>query len=82
MRSVFRFVPIGGHSGAIRGRQLSNVLKLTRYVLRTDRRQAVKPVERKLALGDREGVVEAPVNIGSRAFPLVELVKRYQEECE
>lgn len=80
-----QFIKMLGHSGAIPGAidasEVPQALNNLRTALEVEQKQ---PVEQNDADDDNEDeVVEAPVNIGSRAFPLVELLKAaIKEECE
>lgn len=80
-----QFIKMLGHSGAIPGAidasEVPQALNNLRAALEVEQKQ---PVEQNDADDDNEDeVVEAPVNIGSRAFPLVELLKAaIKEECE
>ncbi|MCG9639377.1 DUF1840 domain-containing protein [Vibrio sp. Isolate34] len=80
-----QFIKMLGHSGAIPGAidasEVPQALSNLRVALEVEQKQPVDPND---ADDDNEDeVVEAPVNIGSRAFPLVELLKAaIKEECE
>ncbi|MDD1826564.1 DUF1840 domain-containing protein [Photobacterium sp. ZSDE20] len=80
-----QFIKMLGHSGAIPGAidasEVPQALNNLRAALEVEQKQ---PVEQNDTDDDNEDeVVEAPVNIGSRAFPLVELLKAaIKEECE
>ena len=80
-----QFIKMLGHSGAIPGAidasEVPQALNNLRAALEVEQKQ---PVAQNDADEDSEDeVVEAPVNIGSRAFPLVELLKAaIKEECE
>ncbi|EDK30435.1 hypothetical protein VSWAT3_17748 [Vibrionales bacterium SWAT-3] len=80
-----QFIKMLGHSGAIPGAidasEVPQALNNLRAALEVEQKQ---PVEQSDTDDDNEDeVVEAPVNIGSRAFPLVELLKAaIKEECE
>ncbi len=80
-----QFIKMLGHSGAIPGAidasEVPQALNNLRAALEVEQKQ---PVDQNDADDDNEDeVVEAPVNIGSRAFPLVELLKAaIKEECE
>ena len=80
-----QFIKMLGHSGAIPGAidasEVPQALNNLRAALEVEQKQ---PVEQNDAGDDNEDeVVEEPVNIGSRAFPLVELLKAaIKEECE
>ena len=80
-----QFIKMLGHSGAIPGAidasEVPQALNNLRAALEVEQKQ---PVDQNDADDDNEDeVVEAPVNIGSRAFSLVELLKAaIKEECE
>ncbi|MCG9544632.1 DUF1840 domain-containing protein [Vibrio sp. Isolate33] len=80
-----QFIQMLGHSGTIPGAidasEVPQALNNLRSALEIEQKQ---PVDQNDADDDNEDeVVEAPVNIGSRAFPLVELLKAaIKEECE
>ncbi|MEZ8378299.1 DUF1840 domain-containing protein [Vibrio splendidus] len=80
-----QFIKMLGHSGAIPGAIDAPAVPQALNNLRTAiAAEQSKPVEQENTDDDNEEeVVEAPVNIGSRAFPLVELLKAaIKEECE
>ncbi|PTP95555.1 DUF1840 domain-containing protein [Vibrio splendidus] len=80
-----QFIKMLGHSGAIPGAiDASAVPQALNNLRAAIAAEQSKPVEQENADDDNEEeVVEAPVNIGSRAFPLVELLKAaITEECE
>ncbi|MGF1745135.1 DUF1840 domain-containing protein [Vibrio minamisatsumaniensis] len=74
-----------GHSGTIPGAidasEVSQALNHLRSAIDAEQSQ---PVEQENADdGREEEIVEVPISIGSRAFPLVELLKSaIREECE
>ncbi|MEG3219608.1 DUF1840 domain-containing protein [Vibrio gigantis] len=80
-----QFIKMLGHSGAIPGAmdasEVPQALDNLRAAIAAEKS---KPVEQENTDDDNEEeVVEAPVNIGSRAFPLVELLKAaIKDECE
>ncbi|WKY59953.1 DUF1840 domain-containing protein [Vibrio sp. SNU_ST1] len=79
-----QFIKMLGHSGTIPGAidasEVSQALSNLRAAIASEQS---KLVEQENADDDNEEVVEAPVNIGSRAFPLVELLKAaIKDECE
>ncbi|MEZ9761835.1 DUF1840 domain-containing protein [Vibrio splendidus] len=80
-----QFIKMLGHSGTIPGAIDAFAVPQALNNLRAaiDAEQS-KPIEQENANDEsEEGVVEAPVNIGSRAFPLVELLKAaIKDECE
>ena len=80
-----QFIKMLGHSGAIPGAiDASEVPQALNNLRAAIAAEQSKPVEQEKADDDsEEEVVEAPVNIGSRAFPLVELLKAaIKDECE
>lgn len=80
-----QFIKMLGHSGAIPGAiDASAVPQALNNLRAAIAAEQSKPVEQENVDDDNEEeVVEAPVNIGSRAFPLVELLKAaITEECE
>ncbi|EAP92559.1 DUF1840 domain-containing protein [Vibrio splendidus] len=80
-----QFIKMLGHSGAIPGAiDASAVPQALNNLRAAIAAEQSKPVEQENADDDNEEeVVEAPVNISSRAFPLVELLKAAtKEECE
>ena len=80
-----QFIKMLGHSGKITGAidasEVPQALNNLRTAIAAEQNQAVEQGDTD---DDNEDeVVEAPVNIGSRAFPLVELLKAaIKEECE
>ncbi|NOH33563.1 DUF1840 domain-containing protein [Vibrio chagasii] len=80
-----QFIKMLGHSGKIPGAidasEVPQALNNLRTAIAAEQSQAVEQDDTD---DDNEDeVVEAPVNIGSRAFPLVELLKAaIKEECE
>ncbi|WP_192891485.1 DUF1840 domain-containing protein [Vibrio bathopelagicus] len=82
-----QFIKMLGHSGTIPGAidasEVPDALNNLRTAIEAEKSQ---PVEQNDVVDDNdseEDVVEAPVNLGSRAFPLVELLKAaIKEECE
>ncbi|MEZ8011836.1 MULTISPECIES: DUF1840 domain-containing protein [Vibrio] len=79
-----QFIKMLGHSGTIPGAidasEVSQALSNLRAAIAAEQS---KQVEQENTDDDNEEVVEAPVNIGSRAFPLVELLKAaIKDECE
>ncbi|MCG9553272.1 DUF1840 domain-containing protein [Vibrio sp. Isolate31] len=80
-----QFIKMLGHSGTIPGAigatEVPQALNNLRTAIAAEQSQAVEQDDTD---DDNEDeVAEAPVNIGSRAFPLVELLKAaIKEECE
>ncbi|MFA0112576.1 DUF1840 domain-containing protein [Vibrio sp. 10N.261.46.E11] len=79
-----QFIKMLGHSGTIPGAidasEVSQALSHFRAAIAAEQS---KQVEQENTDDDNEEVVEASVNIGSRAFPLVELLKAaIKDECE
>jgi len=80
-----QFINMLGHSGTIPGAiEASEVPQALNNLRIAIAEEQSKPVEQDNTDDDNEEeIVEAPVNIGSRAFPLVELLKAaIKEECE
>ncbi|MEZ9336674.1 DUF1840 domain-containing protein [Vibrio splendidus] len=80
-----QFIKMLGHSGTIPGAiDASAVPQALNNLRAAIAAEQIKPIEQENANDDsEEEVVEAPVNIGSRAFPLVELLKAaIKDECE
>ncbi|CAK1969423.1 conserved hypothetical protein [Vibrio crassostreae] len=80
-----QFIKMLGHSGAIPGAidasEVPQALNNLRAALELEQKQSVE--ENDADDDNEDEVVKAPVNIGSRAFPLVELLKAaIKEECE
>ncbi|MEZ8017061.1 DUF1840 domain-containing protein [Vibrio splendidus] len=80
-----QFIKMLGHSGTIPGAiDASAVPQALNNLRAAIAAEQSKPIEQENANDEsEEEVVEAPVNIGSRAFPLVELLKAaINDECE
>ena len=80
-----QFIKMLGHSGAIPGAMdASEVPQALDNLRAAIAAEESKPVEQENTDDDNEEeTVEASVNIGSRAFPLVELLKAaIKDECE
>ncbi|MEZ9299098.1 DUF1840 domain-containing protein [Vibrio splendidus] len=80
-----QFIKMLGHSGTIPGAiDASAVPQALNNLRAAVAAEQIKPIEQENANDEsEEEVVEAPVNIGSRAFPLVELLKAaINDECE
>ncbi|MEZ8819589.1 DUF1840 domain-containing protein [Vibrio sp. 10N.222.54.A1] len=80
-----QFIKMFGHSGSIPGAMdASEVPQALDNLRAAIAAEQSKSVEHENTDDDNEEeVVEAPVNIGSRAFPLVELLKAaIKDECE
>ncbi|MEZ8284352.1 hypothetical protein BCU17_16840 [Vibrio splendidus] len=80
-----QFIKMLGHSGTIPGAiDASAVPQALNNLRAAVAAEQSKPIEQENANDEsEEEVVEAPVNIGSRAFPLVELLKAaIKDECE
>ncbi|CAH6832757.1 conserved hypothetical protein [Vibrio chagasii] len=80
-----QFIKMLGHSGAIPGAidasEVPQALNNLRTAIAAEQSQALDQDD--IDDDNEDEVVEAPVNIGSRAFPLVELLKAaIKEECE
>jgi hypothetical protein len=80
-----QFIKMLGHSGKIPGAidasEVPQALNNLRTAIAAEQNQAVE--QDGIDDDNEDEVVEAPVNIGSRAFPLVELLKAaIKEECE
>lgn len=80
-----QFIKMLGHSGMIPGAidasEVPQALNNLRTAIAAEQNQAVEQDD--IDDDNEDEVVEAPVNIGSRAFPLVELLKAaIKEECE
>lgn len=80
-----QFIKMLGHSGTIPGaidaQELPQALENLRSAISAEQNQVAEHDDTDEESEDE--AVEAPVNIGSRAFPLVELLKAaIKEECE
>ena len=80
-----QFIKMLGHSGKIPGAidasEVPHALNNLRTAIAAEQNQAVEQDD--MDDDNEDEVVEAPVNIGSRVFPLVEQLKAaIKEECE